>query len=111
MPVGFQQFAFRDKLHPLPMCQPAPVNPAAVPHPLEDDIIQNLVDTKLIGAKQVKVAIDALKAKGVDLTVVAAQFPPPPAKDDAKTPEKTDTPPAEADKAKEPETVQHSAEG
>jgi len=106
MPVQFQQFAFRDKLHPLPLCQPAPVNPAAVPHPLEEDAVKNLVDTGLLGAKQIKLAIDALKEKGVDLTVVAAQFPPPP-KDNAteETPKSPDETPTETNEAEKPQAV------
>jgi hypothetical protein len=78
MPVGYQQFIYRDKLHPLPLCQPAPVNPAAVAHPLSDDEVKHLVETGLFGAHQAAVACEELQAEGQDLTAVANLFPAEP---------------------------------
>lgn len=74
-----------DKLHPLQPCQPPPVNVAATVHPLEDDRVVELVNTGLLGAHQVKVAIDALRESGKDLTVIAAEFPPPESKPETKS--------------------------
>lgn len=104
MAVGYQQFVYRDKLHPLPLCQPAPVNPAAVAEPMTDEEVTHLVDNGLFGVKQAYVACQALADKGEDLTVIKNLFPKePPKEPNGKEPnggKKFTTPSAHAPAAK-----------